>query len=197
METTAALLHVTITFIVFKYLSLTKLTKQDLHLWSISLVFWTYKLQLDAIDDRPQAEDERGEAGKDDQRIKGHEEIVVLVSCKTRDKHCRWVLMRTVFDILQFEMGAVVFSLIVKVAKWFQHAPCWLLKFSIDWVYTEFSLKLTCSFHIPVSAFIDSDVVFNINFYLSTVCTIVKHDLCDKKKITEKLITHFSFSISQ
>lgn len=45
-----------------------------------SMFFITYKLECDSIDDRSCAQDERGEAGKDDQRIKQQEEVVVFPS---------------------------------------------------------------------------------------------------------------------
>lgn len=41
---------------------------------------WTHKLELDSVDDRSCAEDERGEAGQDDHRVKRQEEVIVLIS---------------------------------------------------------------------------------------------------------------------
>ncbi|TNN67487.1 hypothetical protein EYF80_022293 [Liparis tanakae] len=38
------------------------------------LLLTTYKLELDAIDDRSRSEDKRDEAGEDDHRVKGHKE---------------------------------------------------------------------------------------------------------------------------
>lgn len=40
----------------------------------------TYKLELDAVDDGPRAEEERQEAGEDDHRVKQQEEEVALSS---------------------------------------------------------------------------------------------------------------------
>lgn len=40
----------------------------------------THKLELDAIDDRSGAEDERGKAGQDDHRIEGQQEVIVVIS---------------------------------------------------------------------------------------------------------------------
>lgn len=46
----------------------------------ITSKFITYKLELDSIDDGSRAKDERGEAGKDDHRVKQQEEVIVLIS---------------------------------------------------------------------------------------------------------------------
>ena len=46
----------------------------------------THKLELDAIDDRSGAEDERGKAGQDDHRIEGQQEVIVVISWKKQNK---------------------------------------------------------------------------------------------------------------
>ncbi len=47
---------------------------------AIYLSLITYRLELDAVDDRSHAEGERSEAGEDDQRVKRHEEVIVIIS---------------------------------------------------------------------------------------------------------------------
>lgn len=46
------------------------------------LLLTTYRLELDAIDDRSRSEDERDEAGEDYHRVKGHEEVIIVSSWK-------------------------------------------------------------------------------------------------------------------
>lgn len=46
----------------------------------------TYKLKVDAVDDRSHAKDEREEAGEDHHRIKRQEEVVNFIGWKIRAK---------------------------------------------------------------------------------------------------------------
>lgn len=62
----------------------------------------------------------------------------------------------------------------------------WQNNFDCENEKNHFGLKLTSSFHIPVSAFINSYIIFNIHRYLSTVCTVVKHDLNTKEERLSK-----------
>lgn len=49
----------------------------------------THKLQLDASDDGPHAEDEGSEADEDDRRVKQQQQVVDFISWETAAAHLR------------------------------------------------------------------------------------------------------------